>query len=574
MAAYRPTIESVLDMDTGRETVAATVFAFPEQIIFNLRRRQEEAFKEREEPKYVCYYCKQPTKIKGGPPDGTRQGKKQLYFAHFKDSDDCPIKTNSILTQAEIDAIKFNGAKESSDHIITKNMIGEFLEINERNDKGASEIIIDQILKSQKIPLARRKPDVRCKFYKRQLVFEIQLSTTYISVISDREHFYKQENAFLIWVFKEFHQDKDEQTFTEKDIYYANFENVFVLDDEAIRNSVEQDDLVLHCYFNEHSRIGSTWDQQWADAYVSLNDLTFDEKTGKVFYYNPDKHYKELLTEYENELKEQRQKDDELLKQKEKILAESMQKMLVAEDKKRKEAEERKILEAEKQKKKDRELRKKELENKSKQQTLVIEETRELDYSYTIRHQNSDTAFSQGNKAIYKQAVSSTTRTGFINKYLVNGDTILEDLKELFTEGYQPTEIDYKFLDNQFNLALNNHTNIAWRRYISQLAIADFYLKVNNLEFFEVYPKVKSILLGILSMKLNKALAPKLLSIEEFSNNLLLAFPEYRFLLIKALTHFQPYLSLNIPMDSAKQIEECNGIFKAIFPEIFVESVA
>ena len=573
MAVYKPTIESVLDMDTGRETVAATVFAFPEQIIFNLRRRQEEAYKEREEPKYVCYFCKQPTKIKGGPPDGTRKGKKQLYFAHFKDSDDCPIKTNSKFTQAEIDAMKFNGAKESGDHIRTKNMIGEFLELNEQHDKGASEIIIDQILKSQKIPLARRKPDVRCKYHRRQLVFEIQLSTTYISVISDREHFYKQEGAFLLWVFKEFHQDKDEQTFTEKDIYYANFENVFVLDDEAIRNSIEQDDLVLHCYYNEHSRIGSTWDQLWVDAFVTLSDLTFDEKTGKVFYYNPEKHYKELQAEYVKELKEQRQKDDELQKQNEKILAESMEKMRVAEDKKRKEAEERKKIEAEKQKKKDRELRKKELENK-KLLTLAIEETRELDYNYAIRHQNSDTAFGHGNKAIFDQAVKSTTRTKLINQYFINDETLLEGLRELFVEGYEPTDVDYKFLDSQFKLAVYNHTNIAWRRYIAQLAITIFYLRVNNLEFFVIYPKIKSILIGILSMKINKAVAPKVLSIQEFSDNLLQAFPEYRLLLIKALTHYQPDLSLNIPVDDTKQMEEYNGIFKAIFPELFVESMA
>jgi hypothetical protein len=569
MAVYKPTIESVLDMDTGRETVAANVFALPEQIIFNLRRRQEEAYKEREEPKYVCYYCKQPTKIKGGPPDGTRKGKKQLYFAHFKDSDDCPIKTNSKLTQAEIDAMKFNGAKESGDHIRTKNMIGEFLELNERHEKGASEIIIDQILKSQKIQIARRKPDVRCKYLNRQLVFEIQLSTTYISVISDREHFYKQEGAFLIWVFKEFHQNKDEQTFTEKDIYYANFENVFVLDEEAIQASAAQDDLVLHCYYNEHSRNGNVWDQEWVDVFVTLSDLTFDEKTAKVFYYNPEKHLKQLQAEYDEELREQVRKEEERTKQNERILAESMEKARLAQEIKLKEEEERKRLEAEKQKKKDRELRRKELESQKKLLALTIEQTRELDYNYNIRHQNSDVAFSQGNNAIYKQAVASTERTTLINKYLVNGETILEDLKELFTDGYRPTEIDYKFLDNQFKLAVNNHTNIAWRRYISQLAITVFYLKVNNLKFFEIYPKIKSILLGVLSIKLNKAIAPKLLSIQEFSNNLLAAFPEYRFLLIKALTYFQPDLVLNIPMSDTKQIEEHNWILITIFPELF-----
>lgn len=32
----------------------------------------------------------------------------------------------------EIDAMKYNGAKESRDHIETKNMIGEFLELNEK----------------------------------------------------------------------------------------------------------------------------------------------------------------------------------------------------------------------------------------------------------------------------------------------------------------------------------------------------------------------------------------------------------------------------------------------------------
>ena len=148
----------------------------------------------------------------------------------------------------------------------------------------------------------------------------------------------------------------------------------------------------------------------------------------------------------------------------------------------------------------------------------------------------------------------------------------MEGLRDLFLDGYKLTEVDNKFLDSQFKLAVNNHTNIAWRRYLAQLAITIFYSQVNNPDFFVIYPKIKSILLGVLSLKLNKAVAPRLLSIQEYSDNLLRAFPEYRLLLIKALTHYQPDLSLNIPVDNTNQIEKYNGIFESIFPELFVES--
>lgn len=50
----------------------------------------------------------------------------------------------------------------------------------------------------------RRRPDVRAMYRGLPIVFEVQLSSTYLNVIAERRVFYLQEGALLVWVFAEF----------------------------------------------------------------------------------------------------------------------------------------------------------------------------------------------------------------------------------------------------------------------------------------------------------------------------------------------------------------------------------
>lgn len=75
------------------------------------------------------------------------------------------------------------------------------------------------------------KPDVYTKYNNIQIVFELNLFTTFLSVIVERDSFYRMHGAYIIWVLNSF--EPQDQKVVEKDIYYAHKRNVFVLDDEA-----------------------------------------------------------------------------------------------------------------------------------------------------------------------------------------------------------------------------------------------------------------------------------------------------------------------------------------------------
>lgn len=71
-----------------------------------------------------------------------------------------------------------------------------------------------------------RKPDVRALFRGTPVVFEVQLSTTYINVITARREFYLRESGLLVWVFAKF--DLGARRLTQDDVYFNNNRNAFV----------------------------------------------------------------------------------------------------------------------------------------------------------------------------------------------------------------------------------------------------------------------------------------------------------------------------------------------------------
>jgi hypothetical protein len=181
------TIEFVLNKEDGSTVHADIFFVKPENEVFKYRNELQKAIKGIREPLFVCYFCGQNIKINGGG-----QTKKVLHFAHKRDSDFCYIKTDNNFSRLEILRVKYNGAKESPLHFETKNLIKEFIESN--ND--FSNIKIEKVLKSNTNYLEWKKPDISATYKKVEVVFEIQLSTTFLSVIVDREHFYKENQSY------------------------------------------------------------------------------------------------------------------------------------------------------------------------------------------------------------------------------------------------------------------------------------------------------------------------------------------------------------------------------------------
>jgi len=118
----------------------------------------------------------------------------------------------------------------------------------------------------------------------KNLVWEIQLATTYQSVIAAREKFYQDRGDYIIWLFNSF--DPDFQRFTEMDVFWRNKANVFIVDERTMDLSRSRGELVLQCYFWAPYAEDGKLKNQWQETNITISDLKFDSVTLKPYYFD------------------------------------------------------------------------------------------------------------------------------------------------------------------------------------------------------------------------------------------------------------------------------------------------
>lgn len=277
-----PTICTVYDVKEERFIDSSEFFKREEHEIMHWRRALEEAILIGK-PRLICPYCKQMVKL-----CGRRSMRGHVsYFSHLYDSDECEIKTTTQLTKEEIEARKYGQIQESERHIRLKTLIAKALSSSTSIDKGISDVEVEKRIKSTLPYMNWRRPDVVARFREMNIVFELQLSTTFLSVVVDRDIFYRLNGYFIIWVFN-FDDNKEYVNLYNlmcKDIYYGNKRNIFIFDQKAQQMSEEGGELFLRC--------------QWLDAegkltegeYLTIDQLSFDTESCKPFYVDADKIY-------------------------------------------------------------------------------------------------------------------------------------------------------------------------------------------------------------------------------------------------------------------------------------------
>lgn len=275
------TIQSILNIKTGDQLDIAELFDSRdmEAELFALRSVIEEQFNINE-PVYVCSFCKQPVAIRG--LYNPQFKKKEYYLAHMLYSKPCYMKTGSRLTREQVLCIKYNGVKESEKHITLKHLLAQYLTL----ESTVIKVLTEKVYRDKAISMNWKKPDVMAFFPDKKIAFELQLSTTFLSVIVDRTLFYRNRDVFLIWVFPAFSVESDLQPFTQKDVYYNNSINVYVLDDEAIRQCEVQQRLILKCYYKKSEVSNGTLKDYWSVSLIGLSDLTFNFEKKEVFFYD------------------------------------------------------------------------------------------------------------------------------------------------------------------------------------------------------------------------------------------------------------------------------------------------
>lgn len=465
------TIEFVLNKDDGSTVYADSFFLKEENEVFNYRSELQKAIKGIREPLFVCYYCGQNIKINGGG-----QTMKVLHFAHRKDSDFCHLKTDTNYSLLEIKRLKYNGAKESPLHFETKNLIKQFIELN--ND--FSNIKVEKVVKSNTNYLEWKKPDISATYKKVEVVFEIQLSTTFLSVIVDREHFYKENQTYILWVFKNFEVDEFKQRFTEKDVFYSNNRNAFVLDDEAIKLSNENNDLFLLCYYQKPKIENLKIDYDWCFEYVNFNKLTFDEVNYKIFYFDVIKEEETLNNEILATQKEIREKE---LEEQQKAKEDALKRF----------AEREKYIEYDYE------------DYNYLNDENEIEEPKIDPKVKIIRDRNI--AFDENNRSFFVQ-IRNEIPTEFQQLLLRQQSDLFEKITDFFKKEYEFRTQDKKFIKNVFDVSLSNNEKLNDNTLVYYVSISIFLSRLTNYkELYNNYNiSIQQLLFAILSIKMKKVI--------------------------------------------------------------------
>ena len=170
----------------------------------------------------------------------SRAEERRFFFRHTLEDGRCLARTRGELSQEEIDARRYNGVKESARHLQMKEWVAQCLAADPRFTDVATEKRWSGTLTAE-----WRKPDVRAIYRGIPVVFEIQLSTTYVNVIAERREFYLQEGGLLIWIFAHF--DGGARRLTQDDVFFNNNRNAFVVTQATRDASVQRGRFMLDC---------------------------------------------------------------------------------------------------------------------------------------------------------------------------------------------------------------------------------------------------------------------------------------------------------------------------------------
>lgn len=290
------TIDEVLNLKTGDKIFADELLNESNQLeVFQLRQKLEIQI-QKDEREYVCIYCKQPVAIRGRKNiAGTH-----YYFTHPYKSKDCPIKNQTKYTEEQIRCIKYNGEKESELHLYLKNKIAYLLAKN----TDVASVKVEKIVKHNEIVGRWRKPDILALFTDKIVAIELQLSTTFLSVIVGRTIFYNEKGIYLLWIFPNFSLDSYLQKFTQKDIFYNNNLNVYVFDKEAEQKSDEENELILKCFFKKYIIENKNIEEKWEIEFIKISQITFEKTSQKYWYYNSEEEKIKCNEYVENVLQE------------------------------------------------------------------------------------------------------------------------------------------------------------------------------------------------------------------------------------------------------------------------------
>ena len=160
LAVDNPAIQDVLDLQTGQHHPVTKVISSDYAEVVQLRMALRTHIYTKQ-PLYACSLCGVPVYLASNPD------KSHFFFKHTLEDGRCPAQTRGELSQQEINARKYNGAKESALHRRVKDWVVQCLSADPRFSQIRSE-------ETWKRSLGQwRRPDVQARYGDIPVIFEI-----------------------------------------------------------------------------------------------------------------------------------------------------------------------------------------------------------------------------------------------------------------------------------------------------------------------------------------------------------------------------------------------------------------
>lgn len=276
---FQQTVELAIDTETNQRIAANELLALPE-VEFSAMRRQAMAErvarkKGATKARYICAICRIPLWLsRYNHEEGNR------WFKHDEPSLGCPWFEGNKLSPDQRRALIYRGQQEGAEHRRLKDFIASWLD----KEPGVTGVNRELVTHGQILKGEWKRPDVQCVKDGKRIVFEIQLSYTFLSDVIKRDEFYRQEGVFIIWVFAFFHLRRA----TVRDEAFFNRRNVFVLDVLATEETTKRARLTFNGHFQNPMLSADAIVDQWDTWLITLDDAHFPISNFRPFFFDYD----------------------------------------------------------------------------------------------------------------------------------------------------------------------------------------------------------------------------------------------------------------------------------------------
>ena len=272
---HDPEIVEVIDLANGKILNAKTFIASHRyDAIVPLRMHICESLRS-ERPLCTCPLCSTPVYL-------VANKEKRFFFRHLVEDGSCPAQTRNALTEEEIRRRKYHGLRECEAHKRIKALIERSLRADPSFRDTA--ILQEKRWRSAHDPKRWRQPDVRAVRDTQRFAFEVQLSTTFLSVVAERRVFYKSEGALLVWIMADF--SPDYRRMTTDDLLFSNNSNILVVNEETALLSERLSAFHLRCFYRRPVLDDGVVRDQWESKLIRFSELTCVVEEQCVYYFD------------------------------------------------------------------------------------------------------------------------------------------------------------------------------------------------------------------------------------------------------------------------------------------------